>query len=83
MGVEVEASGPFTKSLAAGRLVSVDVRPSVASGLTGKLDPATITLDIVPRVVDEMVVVDKGDLRRAFAVVRRVPTSTGRGSLGC
>jgi threonine dehydratase len=67
MGVEVEASGPFTMSLALDRLVSVDVRPSVADGLTGRLDPAAITLDIVRRVVDEILVVDEDDLRRATA----------------
>ena len=47
IGVEVAASCPFTKSLAAGRLVTIDVGPSLADGLTGNLDPDTITLDIV------------------------------------
>ena len=47
IGVEVAASCPFTKSLAAGRLVTIDVGPSLADGLTGNLDPDTITFDIV------------------------------------
>jgi threonine dehydratase len=66
IGVEVAASCPFTKSLAAGRLVAIDVQPSLADGLTGNLDPDTITLDIVRRVVDRIVVVDEGVLRRAL-----------------
>jgi len=69
VGVEVAASSPFTASLAAGRLVTIDVRPSLADGLTGNLDPDTITLDIVRDVVDEIVVVGEDDLRRALAGV--------------
>ena len=69
IGVEVEASCPFTRSLAAGRLVTIDVRPSLADGLTGNLDPDTITLDIVKEVVDEIVVVDESLLRQALAGV--------------
>jgi threonine dehydratase len=69
IGVEVAASCPFTASLAAGRLVAIDVGPSLADGLTGNLDPETITLDIVREVVDEIVVVEEDDLRRALAGV--------------
>jgi threonine dehydratase len=69
IGVEVAASCPFTRSLAAGRLVTVDVGPSLADGLTGNLDPDTITLDIVRDVVDEIVLVDEPLLRRALAGV--------------
>ena len=39
IGVEVAASCPFTRSLAAGRLVTIEVGPSLADGLTGNLDP--------------------------------------------
>lgn len=67
IGVEVAASSPFTASLAAGRLVAIDVGPSLADGLTGNLDPDTITLDIVRDVVDEIVVVEDDDVRRALA----------------
>jgi threonine dehydratase len=67
IGVEVSASSPFTRSLAAGHLVTIEVGPSLADGLTGNLDPDTITLDIVRDVVDEIVVVDEPILRRALA----------------
>jgi threonine dehydratase len=69
IGVEVAASCPFTKSLAAGRLVTIDVGPSLADGLTGNLDPDTITLDIVREVVNQIVTVDEPLLRRALAGV--------------
>lgn len=67
IGVEVSASSPFTRSLAAGHLVTIEVGLSLADGLTGNLDPDTITLDIVRDVVDEIVVVDEPILRRALA----------------
>jgi threonine dehydratase len=67
VGVEVAASCPFTRSLAAGTLVTIDVGPSLADGLTGNLDPDTITLDIVRDVVDQIVTVDEPLLRRALA----------------
>ncbi len=69
IGVEVAASCPFTKSLAAGRLVTIDVGPSLADGLTGNLDPDTITLDIVRELVDRVVTVDEPLLRRALVGV--------------
>jgi threonine dehydratase len=66
IGVEVAASCPFTRSLEAGRLVAIDVKPSLADGLTGNLDPDTMTLDIVRTVVDEIVVVEEDELRDAL-----------------
>ncbi len=66
IGVEVEASCPFTRSLAAGQIVPIDVKPSIADGLTGNLDPDTITFDVVRRLVSRIEVVDEGALRRAL-----------------
>ena len=69
IGVEAAASCPFTRSLEAGRLVTIDVQPSLADGLTGNLDPDTMTLDIVRRVVDDIVLVTEEELRTALAGV--------------
>ena len=67
VGVEVAASCPFTKSLAAGHLVTIDVAPSLADGLTGNLDPDTVTLAIVRDLVDGIVTVDEPILHSALA----------------
>jgi len=66
VGVEVAASCPFTESLAAGRLVTIDVGRSLADGLTGNLDPETITLDMVRDLVDQIVIVDELSLASAL-----------------
>jgi threonine dehydratase len=70
-GVEVEASNPFTKSLAAGRIVPIDVRPTLADGLAGNLDPDTLTFDIVRERVREIATVNESDLRNAVGALVR------------
>jgi threonine dehydratase len=55
IGVEAEASPAFHTSLAAGRITEVEVRPTIADGLAGNMDPETITFDYVRRFVSRMV----------------------------
>jgi len=69
IGVEVAASTPFRAGLAAGRIVTIDVGPSIADGLTGNLDPDTMTFDLVRQFVHEMVVVEERDVRDALSGV--------------
>jgi threonine dehydratase len=66
-GVEVEASTPFTRSIAAGRIVPIEVGESVADGLTGNLDPDTITFEIVRSLVDGIDVVMEPQVIDAIA----------------
>jgi threonine dehydratase len=64
-GVETEASCPLTRSLAAGHIVMIDVKPSVADGLVGNLDPETITFDLVKRHVAGIATVTEEQAVRA------------------
>jgi len=66
VGVEVEASSPFTFSLEAGRITEITPRQSLADGLTGNLEPGTITFPLVKQVVDYVVTVSEDDLARAM-----------------
>jgi threonine dehydratase len=66
VGVEIEASCPFNKGLAAGRIVHIDVGQTLADGLSGNLDPDTITFDLVRTLVDRMVLVTEDQLREAI-----------------
>lgn len=66
VGVEVEASSPFTLGLASGRIVTIDVKPTLADGLAGNLDPDTVTFDIVRRLVSRIVTVSEPQLRDAI-----------------
>ena len=55
IGVETERSPAFHTSLAAGAITEVEVRPTIADGLAGNMDPETITFDLVRRYVDRVV----------------------------
>lgn len=65
-GVEIEASTPFRSSLAAGRIVEIEVGDTLADGLSGNLDPDSPTFDIVRDQVARMAVVSENDLREAM-----------------
>jgi threonine dehydratase len=71
VGVEVEASNPFTRSLAAGPIVQIDVGPTLADGLAGNMDPETITFDLVRRYVRRIVVVSENELRASIGAIAR------------
>ena len=71
VGIEVEASCPFHIGLAAGRIVHIDVGPTLADGLSGNLDPDTITFDIVRTQVDRLARVSEDHLRDAVSGVLR------------
>ena len=66
VGVEVEASTPFTLSLEAGRIVEITPRASLADGLVGNLEPGSMTFGLVKQVVDRIVTVSEDDLVRAM-----------------
>jgi threonine dehydratase len=66
IGVEVEASSPFTLSLEAGRITEITPRASLADGLIGNLEPGSITFPIVKQVVDYVVTVSEDELGRAM-----------------
>jgi threonine dehydratase len=67
IGVEAAASSPFTQSLAAGRIVEIDLFPTLADGLAGNLDPDTVTFDLVREHVAQIAVVSEAHLRSALA----------------
>ena len=66
IGVEVEASHPFRTSLAAGRIAEIEVDETIADGLSGNLDPDTITFEIIRTLVDDTVLVSEEGLRRGI-----------------
>jgi threonine dehydratase len=70
-GAEVEASSPFTRSLAAGRIVPIDVGDTVADGLSGNLDPDSPTFDLVRSLVDQIAVVSEEETLDAIRFIAR------------
>jgi len=72
VGAEIAASTPFTRSLAAGQIVTIEVGDTIADGLSGNLDPDTPTFDMVRTLVDRVVVVEEAE---AIEAVRSVAAS--------
>ena len=66
VGVEAEASTPFTASLAAGRITGITPLLSAADGLVGNLEPDSITFPLVRQVVDTVVTVSENEIARAM-----------------
>jgi threonine dehydratase len=66
VGVEVEASTPFTLSLEAGRITEITPGPSLADGLVGNLEADSMTFPLVRQVVDHVVTISEGELARAM-----------------
>jgi threonine dehydratase len=66
IGVEAEASHPFTSSLAAGHIVEVEVGETLADGLAGNMDPETITFDVVRQLVDRIVTVGEEQIAQGI-----------------
>jgi threonine dehydratase len=71
VGVEVEASCPFTRSLAAGHIVTIEVGPTLADGLSGNLDPDTITFAMVRERVSRIAVIEEKALENAVVSIVR------------
>jgi threonine dehydratase len=66
VGIEAQASCPFTRSLEAGHIVPITVAPSIADGLVGNLDPETVTFDIVRRLVRAIHTVSEDEIRASL-----------------
>jgi threonine dehydratase len=66
VGVEADASRGLSSSVAAGRVVHVDVHPTLADGLAGNLEPGAITVEFAARHGPELVTVSEEEIAGAM-----------------
>jgi threonine dehydratase len=66
VGVEVESNPVFRTALAHGRVVSIPIGPTLADGLSGNLEPDSLTWEIVRSRVDEMTWAAEREVRGAI-----------------
>jgi threonine dehydratase len=66
IGVEANASPVFTTALAAGRIVPVQVQPTLADGLAGNLEPGSPTFAWVRAVADAVLAVSEPAIAQAM-----------------
>jgi len=74
VGVEAAGSPAVSAAVAAGRIVPVEVTPSIADGLGGNLEPGAVTPAVAGRRVDDWVQVDEAEIRTA---IRTLATQCG------
>jgi threonine dehydratase len=66
VGAEAAASPVWRHALAAGRLVTVEVRETIADGLSGNIEPDSITFEIVRDLVERVIDVDEPSIASAM-----------------
>lgn len=66
VGVEAAASTAVSSAIASGRQVAIDVRPTLADGLAGNLEPGSITVGLIACHVDQLVTVTEAEIRTAL-----------------
>jgi threonine dehydratase len=69
VGVEPDTSAFMSASLAAGRLVEIDEKPTVADAVAGAIEPGSITFPLCRDLVDAIEVVPEAFVVRALALV--------------
>jgi threonine dehydratase len=83
VGVQVDTCAPFPASLSAGEPVAVDSALTIADGIAVKR-PGALTLTLIERWVDEVVVVGEDDVAEAmvFLLERAKLVVEGAGAVG-
>ena len=66
IGAECEASPVFTAALAADAIVTVDVKPTLADGLAGNMEPGSCTFAMVRDQVDRVAIVAESSIEVAM-----------------
>jgi threonine dehydratase len=70
-GVEPEASPSMSKALAAGRLVAIEEKQTIADGLAGNVEAGSITFPIIRDLIDGIILVTEEGIRKAIERVAR------------
>ncbi len=71
IGVQSDAYPAMHAALAAGKLVTVPDKPSLADGLAGNVEAGSITFDLCRRFVDDMVLVSEEEIAEAIRYFAR------------
>ena len=71
IGVQAEASAAIYHSLAAGKLIAVPDRPTIADGIQGNVEAGSITFDLIREFVDDVVTVSEDSIREAIRTLLR------------
>ena len=65
IGVESAESPAVSSAIAAGETTTIDIGDTIADGLSGNLEPGSITVELIAEHVDRIVQVSEADLHQA------------------
>ena len=71
IGVQSEACPAMRCALDSGRIVHVSERPSLADGLSGNLEPGSVTFDLVAKHVGDVLLVTEDEIAGAIRFLAR------------
>jgi threonine dehydratase len=84
IAVESEASPSMSAAVAAGRVVPITVEPTLADGLSGNIEPGSVTVEIALQQKMEVLTVSEADIRSAmaFSALKMGLVLEGAGAVG-
>ena len=84
VGVEAAASPAFTTALAHGRLVPIDVKPTLADGLAGNAEPGSMTFELIRDFVGDVIAVGEEHIEASMRglLAHDGQTVEGAGAVG-
>lgn len=80
VGVEAEASRALSTAVAKGRVVEVDIAPTLADGLAGNLEPGSVTPAIVAEHTHALTTVSEREIRHAMRFLAQAHGIIAEGS---
>jgi threonine dehydratase len=80
IGVQSEASPYLYAEFHGGDMAEVVELPSLAEGLSGPVEPGSITVPLIHQVVDDMLLVTEAEIAQAIAYAHRVHGEVIEGS---
>ena len=66
IGVETESSHAISEAFKAGRIVTIEPRPTIADALSGNIEPGSMTFPLMQQVCDGIVLVGENELKAAI-----------------
>ncbi|RKY87800.1 threonine/serine dehydratase [candidate division KSB1 bacterium] len=67
IGVQTDTSPAMYESIKAGKIVTVEVKDTIADGLAGQIEKDSITFDIVKNYVNDILLVDEKEIKKAIS----------------
>ena len=68
-GVEPSRSGFMAASLAAGRLVEVEERETIAEAVAGGIEPGSITFPLCQKLLERVILVEEPEIKKAMFMI--------------